>query len=174
MNIKSLFRIAFASIVATQLPLFVAQRSMAQSSPASFECRQDGYYVTVAVRNNGAVSDPLIVWTTDEFSEAGYPPSVRCSEVTSRLNKALSDNGGTLSGLFLTAGRVNGLPVLCTVNNTGAGCNNNNVLFTLKRENNPNQVIQKLFAASNSSGSAIQQSGGQSYVNLQQLVNQLF
>lgn len=176
MNLKSFFHLAFAGILAG-IPLLNAQSASAQStdSLASFDCRQNGYYVTVAVRKNGAVSDPMIVWKTEEFSDAGYTPEVRCSEVTKRLNTAFSQNGGTLNGLYLTVGRVSGMPVLCTVNNKRGGCNNENVLFTLKRGNDPNAVLQKLFSVSVSgSGTPIQQSGGQSYVDLSKLVEQLF
>lgn len=176
MNLKSIFNLAFAGILAG-IPLLNTQSVSAQSTGAvaSFECRQNDYYVTVAVRKNGGVSDPLIAWKTEEFSDAGYTPEVRCSEVTSRLNNALSQNGGTLNGLYLTVGRVNGMPVLCTVNNKRGGCNNDNVLFTLKRGNDPNIVLQKLFSVSISgSGTPIQQSGGQSYVDLSKLVEQLF
>ncbi|MBD2043745.1 COP23 domain-containing protein [Microcoleus sp. FACHB-672] len=174
MSIKSVFRLAFAGLVAAQVPMLSVQPASAQSTNLqAFECRQDDYYVTVAVRKNGTVSDPMIVWTTEEFSEAGFPPAKRCAEVTSRLNSAIAQNSGTLNGLYLTAGRVNGLPVICSVNNTRAGCNGNNVLFTLKRENNPNTVLEKLFSASGT-GTPIQQSGGQNYVDLSKLVNQLF
>jgi len=173
MNFKSIFRLATAGLLSVAgVSLFNTAPTMAQSA-GSFECKQDGYYVTVAVKNNGAISDPLIVWKTEEFSDAGYTPEVRCEEVTSRLNSAVERNGGSLNGLYLTAGRVNGLPVLCTVNDAKGGCNNNNLLFTLKRGNDPNAVLQRLFAATGS-GTPIQQSGGQSYVDLNKLVQQLF
>lgn len=181
MNLKSLFQLAFAGLVATQLPLLTAQTSLAQSAPppASFKCMTEGNaYVTVAVSKNGTVSNPMIAWTTEEFSGAGYTPQRRCEEVTTRLNSILNQNGGTLSGLQLTIGPVNGQLVLCSVNNTNSGCNGNNMLFTLSEKNrrNSRKVLEGLLnATANASGNAMQESAdGQLYVNLETLVNQLF
>jgi hypothetical protein len=180
MKAKQLLRLIAISVAALQIPLLSAQKTVAQSADAlsSFQCRvADDYHVTLAVKHNGSLSDPLIVWTTDEFSNAGYTPERRCSEVTERLNSLLQENGGTLSGLYMTAGIVNGHPVLCAVNNTRSGCNTTNVLFTLKRENrsNPGRVLETLLNYNaTGSGSPIQESGGQPYVNLERLVQQLF
>lgn len=175
MSINHIFRFAIAGLVATQVPILSAQTTLAQStaSVASFECLTQGTYATVAVKKDGAVSDPIIVWSTGQFSESGYTPERRCQEVKTRLNNALSQNGGTLSGLYITAGRVNGMPVLCAVNNKRGGCNENNMLFTLKKENNPNRVLETMNTVSGS-GTPMQESGGQPYVDLEQLVNRLF
>lgn len=181
MSLKKLFHLVIAGVVVTQLPLLSAQRSLAQSDNelASFQCQvsPDNLYVTLAVKKNGAVSDPMIVWKTDEFSGSGYTPARRCNEVTNRLNTILEENRGSLSGLYMTAGLVNGEAVLCAVNNTRSGCNTNNMLFTLKRENrrNPGRMLRNLVGSGIvGSGSTIQESGGQPYVDLELLVNQLF
>ncbi|MBO9999250.1 MAG: COP23 domain-containing protein [Cyanobacteria bacterium SID2] len=171
---KKLFRWAIAGFAAAQLPLLFAKPSVAQPA-ASFECRTtDGIHFTVAMSRSGQTSDPIIVWTSDAFSSSGYPPARRCQEVTERLNDLLSRNGSSLSGLYLTVGRVNGQSVICSVNGTRGGCNSNNVLFTLSGDNgrNPEQVLYNL--SSRATGTTIQESGGVPYVNLEQLVNQHF
>lgn len=177
MKPTTMLRWAIAGLVAAHMPLFAAEKGMAQSaSVASFQCRQQGNYYTIAIDQNGKLSDPVIVWTTEEFSGAGYTPERRCREVTGRLNELLEQNNDSLSGLYLTAGRVNGQTVLCSVNNTRYGCNSNNMLFTLSGNNarNPNRVLQSLADDSQSSGNLIQESGGQVYVDLESLVNRLF
>lgn len=180
MKINNILKFAVAGVVAIQ-PILTGEKSLAQSiePPASFQClTQSGYYVTLAVRKNGVLSDPIIVWKTEEFSEAGYTPERRCSEVTSRLNKLLSQNNGTLKGLYLTVGPVNGQQVLCAVNNTRTGCNTNNMLFTLSERNrqNPTKILESLsnVSAGSVSGTLVQESGGQPYVNLEKLVDGLF
>ncbi|WP_017716844.1 COP23 domain-containing protein [Kamptonema formosum] len=171
---KPIFRLAIASLIATQIPFLSDQSSFAQSatSVASFQCKVVGSsYVTVAVSKNGTVSNPMIAWTTEEFSSAGFPPEQRCKDVTNRLNNVLSQNGGTLNSVYLTTGRVNRQTVLCAVNNTTSGCNENNLLFTLKQGNQPSKLLRNLSSAT---GSPIQESGGQDYVPLQQVIQGLF
>ncbi|MCT7983557.1 COP23 domain-containing protein [Laspinema sp. A4] len=181
MNLKQLLQITIAGVVATAIPLISAPKSVAQSAAplSSFQCQisPDQLFVTLAVRQNGQVSDPMIVWKTEEFSGAGYTPERRCTEVTNRLNSLLQENNQSLEGLYMTAGLVNGEAVLCAVSSTRAGCNTRNVLFTLNHANrrNPSQMLRNLASAGVvGSGSAIQESGGQPYVDLQILVNQLF
>lgn len=171
---KPILRLAIACSVATQVPLLSAQSSLAQSasSGASFQCKvEDNSYVTVAVSKNGSASKPMIAWTTEEFSAAGFTPELRCKEVTDRLNNVLSGNGGTLNSVYLTTGRVNGQTVLCAVNNTTSGCNEKNMLFNLKQGNQPNKLLRTL---SEATGSPIQESGGQDYVPLSQVIQGLF
>ncbi|MEB3831799.1 COP23 domain-containing protein [Phormidium sp. CCY1219] len=181
MNLNKLFQCAVAGLVAAQIPLLSAEKTMAQAvnDLSSFQCQisTDDLYVTLALRKNGAVSDPMIVWKTEEFSSSGYTPERRCNEVTNRLNAILDENGGTLSGLYMTAGIVNGEAVLCAVNNTRSGCNSRNMLFTLNQDNrrNPSRMLRSIASAGVvGSGNVIQESGGQPYLNLEVLVNELF
>lgn len=181
MKLKKLFHVIIAGLVATQVPLLSAQKTVAQATTQleSFQCQvsPDRLYVTLAVKKSGEVSDPMIVWKTEEFSGSGYTPERRCSEVTNRLNELLEENGGTLSGLYMTAGIVNGEAVLCAVNTTRSGCNSRNMLFTLNQENrrNPGRMLRNLASSGvMGSGNEIQESGGQPYVNLEVLVEQLF
>lgn len=171
---KHLMKWAIAGLAALQLPLLGAKPAQAQPAD-SFRCRTtDGVHFTVALTRSGRSSDPIIVWTSDAFSQAGYPPARRCDEVTGRLNSLLDNNSNSLSGLYLTVGRVNGQSVVCAVGSTRSGCNSENVLFTLSGSNqrNPEQVLYSL--SSRTSGTSIQESGGVPYVNLEQLVNQHF
>jgi Circadian oscillating protein COP23 len=174
MEMKSLVRLALAGLVALQLPLLNARSVSAQSGtqPSAFECRsEDGVNYTIAMRSNGEESEPIIVWTSNEFSGSGYPPARRCELVSDRLNTLLKDNGYSLSGLYLTGGRVNGQSVICTVGSDESGCNQYNVLFTLSGTNasDPNRALENL-SSRVTSGNVIQESGGQVYVDLEGLV----
>ena len=134
---KSAMKWAIAGLVALNLPWMTAEtaRAGAIKSLASFQCQQvNGYYATVAVQRNGRTA-PVIAWTSEEFSDAGYTPQRRCGEVTSRLNGVLRENGNRLSNIYLTVGRVNSHTVVCSVGNMRSGCNRNNVLFTLSQTN---------------------------------------
>lgn len=167
-------KLMLAGFIATSLASFTGTPVNAQPA-TSFECRSsDNVNFTVALARNGAVSDPLVVWTSDAFSNAGYTPERRCQAVTGRLNTLLNDNGNTLAGLYLTVGRVNGQSVVCSVASTRSGCNSDNVLFTLSGDNSrsPERVLYNLSARG--SGTSIQESGGVPYVNLEDLVNASF
>ncbi len=170
---KPLTKWAIAALAAVQLPFLAPSAARADASIDSFQCRNtDGVNFTVALSRAGRDSDPMIVWTSDAFTRAGYPPARRCQDVTARLNTLLQDNGNSLDGLHLTAGRVNRQWVVCAVESTRLGCNPDNVLFTLSGQQTPDQVMESLRARR--TGTSIQQSGGRPYVNLEQLVNSLF
>ena len=172
---KGIVRFVLASAIAVQLPFAIAKASIAQDQPSGFECRtDDGIHYTIALRSDGEVSDPAIVWTSVAFSDSGFPPARRCADVTDRLNALLADNDYSLDGLYLTQGRVNRQSVICAVESTRLGCNNDNLLFTLSGDNarNPNNVLENL--SGRVSGVEIQESGGKLYVDLDELVQGLF
>ncbi|KPQ38840.1 MAG: Circadian oscillating protein COP23 [Phormidium sp. OSCR] len=171
---KPVLKWAIATLAVLQLPLLTPSAARADETINSFECRtSDGVNFTVALSNGGQESDPIIVWTSDAFTRAGYPPARRCEDVTERFNSLLRENGNSLERLYLTVGRVNRQSVVCAVNSTRLGCNAENVLFTLSNsQQTPNEVMASLSART--TGTSIQESGGMPYVNLQQLVNNLF
>lgn len=141
-------------------------------SAQAFSCeRLDRTYKTVLA----GTKTPLIHWRSQEFSSSGYTPERRCKQVTNKLNKIVFENGSRLSDLWLTMGQVGSYRVLCQVNSTRSGCNRNNLLMTLSYWNRrkPEEVIARLlsFAVVNK-GKSVQESSGQTYINLEQWVNQ--
>jgi hypothetical protein len=183
MSLNKVLKVAVAGLVATQVSLMATDVSFAAPAGTSFGCKQllsdpsGSPFATFAVLPDGSKTvGALLNWRTEEFARAGYTPERRCHEVTNRLNIAVNNVGGQLSNLWLTFGRINGYTVLCYVNNTSLGCNSSNVLWTLNSENEatPNQVMAKLVnfvTTKGTSGVPIQESGGQSYVNLGELVD---
>ena len=133
----------------------------ASNTATAFRCiRQGNEWVTVAQKGTRRTG-PMITWRTavGEFSQQD-----RCQQVSSRLTNAVRQNGGDLSRLLLTSGRVNRQMVICFVN-TAERCNNNNVLFTLanaRNAANAGDVLAKLvrFGSGRTSGSTVFESGG--------------
>ena len=133
----------------------------ASNTATVFRCiRQGNEWVTVAQKGTRRTG-PMITWrtATGEFSQQD-----RCDQVSRRLTRAVAQNGGDLSRLLLTSGRVNGQAVICFVN-TAERCNDNNVLFTLVNARNarsPGDVLARLvrFGSGRTSGSNVFESGG--------------
>mgnify|MGYP005673439761 FL=1 len=79
---------------------------------------------------------------------------------------------------MLTTGRVNGLPVICVVNSSQLGCNSNNVLFTLSKQNaaDPGRTLAQFLNLSrgNISGNPIQDRREKSVVPLALAVDSSF
>jgi Circadian oscillating protein COP23 len=188
MNLKQLLALAVfiqllnpavVAVVAAEDTSDTPNQSESKPAPTAFKCvslvnhPSHSKFATVAILPDGTEGSPLFLWKTKEFSESGYTPEKRCYQVTDRLNKAVVSEGGNLGNLWLTVGKINRLGVLCYVNNTGTGCNNENVLFTFNRSNSkdPSSAIAKLLNISiKGSGNAIQESRSRPYINLGELV----
>lgn len=179
MNVRSLFFLSLASTLIAQTALAVPPNATQTFQCIPLKTHQSGArFGTISFKPNGEATLPLLVWKTQEFSDSGYTPERRCYEVTDRLNRAVAQNNGQLGNLWLTMGMVNRLPVVCYVNNTNAGCDRSNVLFTLNKNNssNPSKVMASLVSFSLGSNtasgrnSAIEETTGIPYVNLGKLV----
>lgn len=111
----------------------------------SFQCVTEGRNYATIARRGDRVTAPLILWRTYEFGSQ-YTPADRCRMVSDRLTRAVDENGGRLTNLQLTTGRVNNLPVICYTNGGQYGCNSRNLLVTLDSRNasNPNAALDNL------------------------------
>ncbi len=143
---------------------------------AQFTCVSQGNgYATVVRKAEGETV--LITWNSRSFGPR-YTPQERCNQVTGRLQNYVSANGNNISNLLLTTGYVNGLPVICVVNNGQSGCNSNNVLLTLSQQNaaNPSQALTQFLnlTQGNISGNPIQERQGKSIVPLDIAVDSSF
>jgi hypothetical protein len=96
-----------------------------------------GLPTTFAMTPRGPV--PVVRWYAEYFSASGYTPERRCQEVSSRFDNL--SRQGQLG--FITTGYVNGQPVVCA--GQGGGCNNSNLLFTLKSGADAAAAVQQLF-----------------------------
>jgi hypothetical protein len=110
-------------------------------SSTKFQCiSSDSAFATIAVAGNKK-TNPLITYNSSFFSGSGFTPERRCREISERLETAVAKNGGKLKGLLLTVGEVNGLNVICYVNNNQSACTKRNVLMTLLPGNNPGETL---------------------------------
>lgn len=163
MSINQFFKVllsgtAILGIVAT------AQQSQAQS--AKFMCQPDNSAVPTTYANTPEGPKPFIKWTSNHFSEASYTPMKRCQEVTEKLNKFNAE--GKLD--YIVTGWVNGLPVFCATQT----CSEENVLLTLKPDQEPNQALEEMKATrAGTSGPTHQSSGADApmVLNMQQYLD---
>ncbi len=106
----------------------------------------------------------LIGWKSQYFSS--WTPKERCEAVTKNFQKYYDE--GRLD--YLSTGKRSGYPVICAAK-PGENCNKNNHLFTIKREHNPNLVLQRLLdiATGKASGFIYQNSGQKLHVEVQNI-----
>lgn len=146
MSIKPSLTIALAT---TTFLGTIIWSSSSHAQGITFVCTVDTDNVPTTYAQTPDGTAPIFKWTST-FFKPPYTPMQRCQEVSERMNNFSTQ--GQLD--YLTSGQVNHLPVICA----GNGCdpNGNNVLITLKPNQNPNQVLQEI--ESNRSGA-----GGPSY-----------
>jgi hypothetical protein len=87
---------------------------------------------------NEKAKKPIVVWKQEDFSGNGYPPKVRCEQVSPRFQEAY-ENG---SFKYLTHGTMNEQPVVCTASEVGGDCNT--LLITLKHQDDAEQTLEQL------------------------------
>lgn len=115
------------------------------------------------VVKKGDKSAVLITWKTTEFG-GNYTPQQRCNVVSARFSAKVQANNGSLQGLLLTNGPVNNRIVICALRPGEYECSAENLLFTLKKENEKNAgvILGRLLNTSiTGSGSAIEENSGQ-------------
>ncbi|WP_052035220.1 COP23 domain-containing protein [Xenococcus sp. PCC 7305] len=130
--------VLFTSTAVITSAIMINQPSRAQSM--TFRCQPDNSAnsipTTYAVTPDG--TKPVIKWKSDYFEQSAYTPMRRCNEVTERFNNFYSQ--GMLQDL--TPGWVNKQPVVCAT----LSCTEDTLLFTLRPDQDPDQVLQELFA----------------------------
>lgn len=171
--------LAFSGAVAFQTEA-QAQHS-SQNNPSNqatvFRCVPQGSAFATIAQRGSRRSDPMIIWESYVFG-AEYTPQQRCQKVSQRLTMAVAQNGGRMTNLLLTTGRVNGQTVVCYINTGVPHCNRSNMLFTLKPENatDPGAALASLLRfGKTGSGSALHESAGsedQDVVDLEAAVEQ--
>lgn len=113
--------------------------SQAPSTDATvFECipaDNPGQYATIA-RRGQLVTPPMILWQQVQY----YTPQQRCQIVSDRLSGAVKASGGRFGNLLLTYGNVNQQSVICYVQSRTGSCNNDNILLTLRPEDQGHEL----------------------------------
>ena len=131
----------------------------------SFVCSTSAGAPSTNVVTQSGQQVPLIRWTSAVFNDAGWTPERRCQEVSGRFDTYFKQ--GRLD--FITTGRMNGLPVICTARNHGGACDG--LLFTLKPGQNATHTLQELFSIRTKARGPLNETNSRVYVSLDELVS---
>lgn len=140
-----------------------APPASAQSAPLFF-CGQDSGTPTTMVRTPTG-DRSFIRWTSSHFSGSGWSAEQRCKVVSERLQTAHSR--GNLK--FITTGRMNDQPVICSANSDGGRCLD--LLYTLKPGQDPVQALRALLSVRKGTGGPISETSSRVYMSVADLVN---
>ena len=137
------------------------------SAPAArgFVCRMAaGVPVTSVVTATGR-QVPVIRWTSRVFTEAGWSQERRCQEVSTRFDDFLKK--GRLT--YITTGRMNDLPVICTAASNGGACDG--LLYTLKPGQDATLALRNLLEIRVKARGPLNETTPRLYVSLAELLN---
>jgi len=123
------------------------------SGEVRFECgtsELNGESVPATVVNNPKLDKPLTVLYFDpsnNYFGGEWTPQKRCEEVSSRFQAVYDrDSLGYITvdrAQWITDKEVN---VVCSVKKEGSKCEEDDLLFTLQTEDDPNQVLEDFMA----------------------------
>lgn len=144
--------------------LGTSQLPAAASGTRGFVCASsNGSPATQAVTRDGR-QVPVIRWTSAVFNDAGWNPQRRCEEVTERFNTYLRE--GRLK--YITTGRMNGLPVICTARSNSSGCDG--LLYTLKPGQDATATLKSLLEIRVKARGPLYETTSRLYVSVDELV----
>ena len=108
---------------------------------------------------------PMIRWTSSTFDAAGWTPARRCQEVSQRFETLRQQ--GRLN--YLTTGRINGIPVICSAPQAGAACDG--LLYTLKPGQDPTTTLTRLLDVRFKARGPLNETQERLYINVDELLN---
>jgi hypothetical protein len=126
--------------LALALSITLASNQPSQAQSRQFTCGSSDNYPVTVVRHPIRGSVALIVWTNTSQINDTWTPQKRCQKVSDRFQTL--QNQGQLK--ILKTGTVNGQSVICGLRNDRGACNNKNVLLTMTKDSDPNQVLEQL------------------------------
>jgi hypothetical protein len=139
--------------------------SPVEAKAKGFVCASpSGIPTTLAMMSDGR-QVPVIHWTSNVFDAAGWTPQRRCQEVSGRFDTY--NRQGRLT--YLTTGRINEQPVICTAPNDNAGCDG--LLYTLKPGQSATNTLRKLLDIRLKVKDPLYETNGRLYVNMDRLLN---
>jgi Circadian oscillating protein COP23 len=143
-----LLLLAMVSITVVSNPLKIGSSQAVAAATTSFVCgKSDGKPATVARTKKGDI--PIVIWSSEGFSAAGFTPQVRCQQVSARFQSLY--RSGQLK--YITAGTLDRIPVVCATKQAHHSCDRQNLLYTLKPDADPQQVIKRLMMIRNRASS---------------------
>ncbi len=127
-----------ATVIGTILFAFTGVRAK-EAVSTEFICDSSSDPPSTVVITSSGQRKLIIRWVSDVFTGSGWSPNRRCEEVSNRFTNL--NNKSQLK--YITTGRINGLPVICTASSKGGACID--LLYTLKPGQNATITLQKLF-----------------------------
>ncbi|MFN9631294.1 MAG: COP23 domain-containing protein [Cyanobacteriota bacterium] len=144
--------------------VFAGLAPSAHAKAQGFVCSTlSGVPTTLATMADGK-QIPVIRWTSKVFDGAGWTPERRCQEVSARFD--LLNRQGRLT--YLTTGRINGQPVICTAPSNGGGCDG--LLYTLKPGQNATTTLRDLLDVRLKAREPLYETNGRLYVSMDELL----
>jgi hypothetical protein len=129
-----------------------------------FFCGLSGGVPTTQATTNEGKTVSVIRWTSNVFDDAGWNPEHRCQEVSSRFESLRQQ--GKLK--YLTTGRINGQPVICSTTANGGACDG--LLYTLKPNQDPTQTLQKLLDVRVKATGPLNETNSRLYVSIDEIL----
>lgn len=143
----------------------VLQAAPARAAATSFSCGSSNGVPTTIARTDDGRSVPMIRWTSNAFDGSGWTPERRCQEVSQRFESYRQQ--GRLA--YITTGRINSLPVICTAASDGGACDG--LLYTLKPGQDPTLALRRLFDVRFKARGPLNETSGRLYVSVQDLLS---
>ena len=141
------------------------QAAEAGTAARSFVCSSAaGAPATNVVTADGR-QVPVIRWTSSVFTDAGWNQQRRCQEVSSRFDTFLKQ--GRLA--YITTGRMNGLPVICTAASNDGACDG--LLYTLKPGQDATATLKNLLEIRVKARGPLNETNSRLYVSLDELMS---
>ena len=170
MGVKSMKsgHLAAALVVATLSTPLAVEAASAQR----FYCgKASGAPATLATTASGKTV-PVIRWTSTTFNSAGWSQQKRCQAVSERFENYRQK--GSL--VYLTTGRINKQPVICTTTRDGGPCDgdgdgDDGLLYTLKPGQNPTKTLRDLLDVRTKARGPLNETTGRLYIKMSDLLD---
>lgn len=137
----------------------------AEARAQSFVCSNSGGVPTTTASMADGRSVPVIRWTSSTFDGAGWTPERRCQEVSARFDTYHRE--GRLK--YITTGRMNGLPVICTSSSNGGSCDG--LLYTLKPGQNATATLRNLLDIRIKARGPLNETASRLYISVDELLD---
>ena len=142
-----------------------AVSAVAAPAARSFVCSTAAGVPATSVVTASGREVPVIRWTSSVFNEAGWSQERRCQEVSARFDGFLQQ--GRLA--YITTGRMNGLPVICTAASNGGACDG--LLYTLKPGQDATSTLRNLLEIRVKARGPLNETTPRLYVSLDELLS---
>ena len=132
---------------------------------AKFFCSEtSGVPATIGTTESGKIVS-VIRWTSKTFDAVGWTQKKRCEAVSERFE--LYREQGRLK--YLTTGRMNGQPVICTTDKDGGACDG--LVYTLKPDQDPTQTLKDLLEVKTLKRGPLNETTPRLYIKMSDVMN---